>query len=408
MSTISADDTGFVAMRFLFICLVFAVFDVNPAQSQYVESTGASEEHFIAAHLDIVIDKILESASSRERAVASTIKVVVFPFHPSDFLITPRAGLSNSGERTIVFNDAFLLFLEGYLEAVIMGDVTNDPALPERWAHRHFAQVLMLNQSEMALPGRFIGWSDQRIGTFRENSELLFQSLKLAVITDFLLHEIGHHVLDAFYDVRTDDPDVMKAAERAADKWASGVFEKFASDKVDIVDKLNSSGRAFALSAMREIDAFLSSRNFQASRTHPSSSSRILAVLVDGGCADNRNQPAMKLLCLRLTEMAQSLEADDAGLDTYSKRANAGEAFASYRLGQVLLSRGDLVAACDQFQEAYDRGQKGWNLRFLAWCFEPESPTGKSNNMLAEDLYYQAAEDGWVEAQAWVRKFGSR
>ena len=54
------------------------------AIAQYVESTGAAEEHSISALLDDAITPILAFATEAEQATASRIKIVVVPFHPAD------------------------------------------------------------------------------------------------------------------------------------------------------------------------------------------------------------------------------------------------------------------------------------------------------------------------------------
>lgn len=395
-------------MRACLTSIVAVICWVGTVQAQYVESTGAFEEHGVNEYVNSYLGQIMAFATPEEQAMASAIRIVVFPSHPSQFVVTPRAFIGSTGDRAIVTDDAFLIFLDSYLEAFLMGNVLGDPYLPERWAYRYFAQVSLMNQGEMKQPGGFLKWSGERIDSFHNATAAAYTGLKFAVITDIMLHEIGHHVLDAFYDPRVDDPAAMKDAERAADRWAADLYSKFAAAKTKIGDKTNSAGRAFALLAMREVAAFISSSGIQSTPTHPTPSERIQAVLADGACIGTSEIYGMVELCVHLTEMAKALENDDGGLSTYSARADDGEAFASFRLGRFLFAHGKPVAACNRFQEAHDRGYRGRNLRFLAWCYEPESPTGRSDSSLAEDLYYQAASDGWAGARAWIRKFGTR
>lgn len=378
------------------------------ATAQYVESTGAAEEHSISAFLEDAIIPILAYATESEQKIASRIKFVVVPFHPADFVISPLAVKTSKGERIIILSDAFLLFLDGYLEAYLISEETGEEFLAERWAQRHFAQVSMLNQNPMQLPGQMFGLNDTEINEFRERTSDAFVGLKWMVLADILLHEIGHHAAELFYDPEVDTPEDMIAAETAADAWATELFAAFSRNQARVLDKSNSTGRAFALLAFRELTSFVSVADVRSSRTHPTPVSRVLAVLDDGACSQVQSTLNMEELCKKLEEVASSLEFDDRGYAAYLERARSGEAFAMYRLGQVLLGMGKSVEACSYFQDAHEAGLVGWNTRFLAWCFEPESPTGLSDPDFAEELYYLAAEDGWVEAQAWVRNFGTR
>lgn len=390
--------------------LLFLALSMYPTltKAQYVESTGASEEHMIAAFVEDHIGPVLDQASQQEQEISAGIKVVVVPFHPADFIITPQAAKSNQGERLIILSDAFLLFLDGYLEAYLLGEFIGEEFLAERWAQRHLAQVSMLNQSPMQLPGLFAGLNPEKIGHFREATSDSFSHLKWSVLNDILLHEIGHHTTNSFYNPNFDSSVEMIAAETSADQWASEVFEEFARDQESVLDKSNSVGRAFALLALREISTFVLTGDVRVSHTHPTPASRVKSVLYKGACSQEGQVIDMEVLCDKLRDVVRALENEDRGYATYFDRAKGGEAFATYRLGQVLLGEGKNNEACLHFDEAYNRGIKGWNTRFLAWCYEPESPTGFSDAKLAEKLYYQAAEDGWTEAQSWVRKFGTR
>lgn len=394
----------------LFKSLLLVSLSVFPvlANAQYVESTGASEEHIVVAYLDEDIRSMLRHASQEERRIAASIKVVVVPFHPADFIITPQAAISKEGERLIILSDAFLLFLDGYLETYLLGEFIGDDFIAERWAQRHLAQVSMVNQSPMVLPGQFASLNSDEISRFRETTSDIFSGLKWFVLTDILLHEICHHTTNSFYNPNFDSSAEMIAAEAAADQCASEVFEEFAQDQERILDKSNSVGRAFALLALREINAFVSTRDVRVSDTHPTPASRVRYVLYNGACTQREQIIDMEELCGKLRDVVRSLETEDRGYATYFDRAQDGEAFATFRLGQVLLGEGKINEACLQFEEAYKRGMRGWNTRYLAWCYEPESSTGFSDAKLAEEFYYQAADDGWAEAQSWVRKFGTR
>lgn len=390
--------------------LIFVALLVIPvlAEAQYVESTGASEEHLVVAYLDDHISSVLQHATSKEREIADNIKVVVVPFHPADFIITPQAAKSTQGERIILLSDAFILFIDGYLEAYLLGEYLGDEFLAERWAQRHFAQLSMLNHSPMLLPGQFAGLNSDEISHFRETTSDSFSGLKWYVLTDILLHEMGHHTTNSFYNPKFDNSAKMISAETAADQWSSEVFENFSQDREYILDKSNSVGRAFALLAIREISTFVSTADVRVSHTHPTPASRVKSVLSNGACSQEEHLIDIGAFCGKLRDVVQSLEAEDRGYAQYFERAKGGEAFATYRLGQILLAQGKNNEACLNFDEAYKRGIGGWNTRFLAWCYEPESPTGFSDAELAEELYYQAAEDGWAEAASWVRKFGTR
>ena len=382
---------------------IFALFLLYAQQSSAqavvgVDGSNADQVRMLVVKL---IQPILTVVPTADRKIAHSIEIRVVPGGPWP---GPRAGLANSGKRIITIPELYIDMQNQFPEIVFIAEQTNTPHLAERWTTYALWRLPPVYDHTVGgktkSPIDFFGYSDHQKSSFYEKHGTTLRTLASLALADVLLHEIGHHVTEAFYNTYTTPSSEARTLESRVDAWASNVFELF-SDKYPgwgLIDKRNLIGRMISILFLSEMKFFRLTANRPDLATHPPPHDRLEHVLSTSDCAVSSE---MKMLCNFVSKQLSAIDSDQRNEIHYDARADAGEVFALYQLAQIRMARGDHAGACEWLSK--DVGLKGPRHGYvmLGWCYAEgylgnTMPDGR-RLYWASEFYCESKKSGWVE-----------
>lgn len=338
-------------MRFL---LVFSVAVLCLAL--YPPSTGAVEVKYSQDQYLSLVEKVVDQSVrpfisrlpiKQQQALEDVVVSVERQFSPNAMALsidetTPKVLISHT----------FLQGVEAYIEAYLLSEALNNPILIEQyfseyfWSHHPSSQGI-----EPYLPSkRWHVSGDEQL--FLAQKSTLFE----AVVLDILLHELGHHVKNAFYHHRANQYTI-EASEKLADSWADHIKQVF-------LNRSESIGRLIVIGYIFEQDrwATLSDDHFYP-RILPWVSSQLPALCEDAESLSD------KKFCRRLDQDIENYYS--SRIETaYLERLQRGDLFANFPLGQIELAKSNFVDACSYFNESFIYGQVARAAIYVGWCYQ--------------------------------------
>jgi hypothetical protein len=349
--------------------------------------------------------------SDQEKASQITVKVV-----PGLSTSSPIAGFDQSGHRTIWVPTGFVWILHGYSEALFMElSGFTRPHFAEWWTR--YAVVRSLpgyDGDEIKRPGIYAGLKPSEYESFLQKHQALTNSIFALALADVLLHEIGHHVEDAFYRPDRNTAEEMKTAELIADEWSTNAWLGLTESGPRVVrDNLAVSlGRLVALSLLKDtyLVTYLGDDGLPQFSTHPALYDRLSNALSLEICEKGT---ARGSYCELAQKRLEKLVSSNSSISNYKQRAEDGEIHAFFRLGEIYLKRGDFKESCLQFSKTFFQGTYGGAdnqiYNYLGWCYQnryirsdaPKEVTDK----LAAKMFKTASKFGWLHARHQLKHF---
>ncbi len=359
-----------------------------------VRKTGAIYEKLVTYVASQVINPILSSRFN-ERKITDNIEIIV---QPSGGLIsdlhTAIAIPSNSSDNNkalIVISDGFIHGLDQYIATHLIGYQLSDKHLSERYFNYYFWRLRPVNDGEMPLPPEdWLGYTPKSFKKFKQGQSQLL----IVALTDILLHEIGHHVTDGFYDQFTSKKK-MKKIEKKADKWSQNAFSGDMKGATAI-------GRFFAVGYIFELERLTQFSNIG---THPPHLDRVWLTM-DDLCVSLGSE--RKDMCERFKQDVSLTFNAKANEKEYRQRISDGEVYAHFPLANILLKRGNRKEACNHYILAWEKAKVERATIHIGSCYDNEYLQDKSNKKAlanAKKFYRKAADLGFTDAKVYIRKF---
>lgn len=350
----------------------------------------------------------LRPTNEKNKLRATEIRIV-----PGGPFPGPQAGIEN-GTRLIVLPELFVLFLQEHVEASIYAAVSDQPNFAEWWLdYTLWRSPVFGNASDGpfyrgAAPKRpmlFGGATIDQADEFVSRYETLIIGSFNAALIDILLHELGHHAIDQWYVPGDTPASQARSIENSADIWATEAYEDLADayPGAGLIDNRNVAGRLFAIEYVFGLARWRASAQVTSGASHPEHVNRVSSVSSASDCDANSN---LAFFCEFVGERLQRMSTQ-AELETdYRRRAGQGESFASYRLGMILLGRGDRIGGCELMEKAGNRRAQ----HYVGWCFEfgyigTDLPTDAAKE-IAVLAYQVAAEAGWADSIWGLKRLG--
>ena len=398
--------SAIVFITFLFVHKVHAQTFQNLTNPRYVHSD-------ISSAVNGQVKFIMSHQNESDRNIANQIVVKVID---GSAVQTPLAGVS-SNSREILFTNGFIWLLHGYVEAYFLeASQRVRPHFTEWWVRHAITRSLPgYDGKPPSRPAIFAGMSNAEYKKFLNQTSRHLELVFLRTVVEILLHEIGHHVLNAFYDDKKDSPSMMKNAEKAADNWARLAWQKAARKNPKLFGgfETNTIGRLTALSLLKDMELFLTldENGLKASRSHPDLSFRLQLILGHENCIVSNNKKFCDWVYARLKYLQRAYSSSE----NYKKRAASGEIHAHLRLGEIAARQGrdHYPEACRHFLNALTKGTYGLRdtsvYQYIGWCYQnkyigkhlPESAT----DMLAKKSFRKASKLGWLHSRKQLQFF---
>ncbi len=383
-----------------------------PATAQTVTGPDRPATFIVRELVQNIIVPAVALRPPQERAVLRQVEIRVEQGGPFP---GPRAGVSN-GKRLILLPDIFVLQLQGHVEATVYAEVSNQPHFAEWWLDYTLWRSPIFGRisdgpfyrgTAPKRPLLFAGMTENQADAFVTQYRATILGMFNAALTDILLHELGHHAIDRWYDSDRTPPTEARAIEREADAWATSAHEDLvnAYPNAGGYDMRNVAGRLFAIEFVYGLTRWRSTAQVGSGATHPPFVSRVSSAASVSGCAGI--DAVIAGFCESIGERVEAMASQANAEASYRARAEEGESFAAYRLGQILLSRGDYENACAIMIEAGGRRAEHYN----GWCFEfsysGTSLPDATREQLATKAYEIGAEAGWADSIWGLRRLGA-
>ena len=383
------------------------------AYAQQMNYTGTPLEEFAAEILHGPVRTIMGAQDQSTQYASQQIIVTVRPGFPQQ---GPIATFSQNGQPMVILTSGYLEYLLQYTEAfgLEVGQYTR-PHFTEWWSRFYIVRnQIGYDGSRPSRPGRFAGMDDNSYKNFLDNNSSFLEATFSAALTEVLLHEIGHHVLQNTYNPHSASSSQMKASETAADKWATDAWSR-ASEKYPALFSdinVNLIGRLVALGALRNTQAVFSidPSGLQQSISHPEIYSRLDTTISNASCEGNS---PLKIACELAIDALDSLRNESVSRSAYERRAEAGEIFAYLKLGEIAQAAGDFRSACKHYENSVLLGTYGLRdnqiNQSLGWCYQNryagQEFTVEQTEQLAKSYFEKASELGWLHARAQLQFF---
>lgn len=298
-------------------------------------------------------------------------------------------ALSLAGKQPrILLNRKFISTLDSYAEAYLISRYTGRTHLPEAYLNEFFWSQHPFYEGpdiQSALDWSGIGLTD--VARFNKDKRQLME----AALLDILLHEMGHHSRQAFYNFRA-STYTKQANETKADNWALDKFAEYFPEAEGV-------GRLLIIGLIFERDRWSA---LAEDHSYPRLLPWVEAHL-QGICEDAVSNQ-LRQDCQRL-DNAISLYFSPEAEGEYRKRLDSGEHYASYPLGQILLSQNSFVDACTHFKESLTVGQVSRAAVYVGWCYQNGylQPDAPDSQVLALAQFRQALQSGYGDARDHLR-----
>lgn len=394
--------------------LLIALFAISwaPAIAQTVTGLDRPATFMVRELVQNIVVPAVALRPSKERTVLRQVEIRVEPGGPFP---GPRAGVPN-GQRLILLPEIFVLQLLGHVEATVYAEVSNQPHFAEWWLDYTLWRSPVFDRisdgpfyrgAAPNAPLVFAGMTVDQAGAFAAQYRATISEMFNAALIDILLHELGHHSIDRWYNSEQTPPTEARAIERAADAWAASAYEDLvnAYPNTGGFDKRNVAGRLFAIEYVFGLTRWRSTAQVGSGATHPPFITRVSSVASISDCAVI--DAVIPGFCESIGERVTAIASQASAEANYRARAAEGEMFAAYRLGRIFLSRGAYKDACAVMIEAGGRRAEHYN----GWCFE-FSHSGTSlpdatREQLAIKAYQIGANTGWADSIWGLRRLGA-
>lgn len=201
-------------MRFvLSITAVLSLLAFYPPVIQALEVSDTSDQYADTLHqLTVRLAPDLKQLPALQQQRLADVKIRLAD-HPRGL---PMALALPGDAPQILISEQFLDGLSHYIEVYLLARERQQP----QWIEQYFSQYFWNRHPDSAAAPVKSPWQLFAVGQ-EEQAQLLAekQRLFLSVLQDVLLHEMGHHAMDAFYHFRASSI-VREEGERKADEWA--------------------------------------------------------------------------------------------------------------------------------------------------------------------------------------------
>lgn len=398
---------------FFLLFLLFPLASGASAQA-IIGPDGEAKDRVSDLVTEIVIPTVrLLPPIERERIRSTQIRIVRGGPFPG-----PLAG-KDRGQRIILLPEIFVMQLYDYTTAQILASVYNQPHFAEWWLdYTLWRSPVFGSVSDGPFyrghapqrPLEYAGFGHDRAQSFRAKYNDHIEGAFVAALLDVLLHELGHHAKEAWYDENTPGR-VARQIEESVDAWASRTFNVFvqAYPNVGFIDVHNVLGRLFAISYLFSLDRWRAGARVEPGMTHPEHTVRIASLAATSDCS-GIVEGIMSDVCEGLHEQIGRITTQARAEENYRTRADRGEAFAQYRLALLAFRRGNYSEACESSLRSAGSTDRR-HFHYVGWCYEngyfaDGLPVGTAQ-MMAERSYAIAAEVGWADSQAALRRVQS-
>ena len=383
--------------------------------SVFAQSVSGPEGPATYVVREIVRDIVAPAVSlrpSEERGVLTQTEIRILPGGPFP---GPRAGIVN-GKRLIVIPEIFILQLRAHVEASIYASVNEQPYFPEWWLDYALWRSPVFGivsdgpfyrGDGPQMPLLFAGATIDQANMFISQFERQINGMFSAAIVDIILHELGHHAIDRWYIPGETPASQALKIEEAADRWATNAFEDLteAYPGAGFLDKRNVMGRLFAIEYIFGLSRWRSGAWVGSGFTHPEYVTRVSSAMTAPDCG--LLDAVFSGVCELIGDRLSAMQAQGSSEADYRRRMGDGESFATYRLGMILLARGDRRGGCELMLMA--REQRA--AHYAGWCFEfsyagadlPED----TRRQMAVQSYEIGANVGWADSIWGLRRLGA-
>lgn len=373
----------------IFIAFILALCIVTPIQAVQFHSTGVNSEELVRLAITYFINPTL-SSRFEERPITDNIHIKVVPNFGN--IHSFKIAFATPGPpRQIIISDGFLYGLNQYVAAYLIGVELNDQHFTERYFNYLLWRQRPINNGSLPKsPEKWINFKPTNEAKFEQNKLSFF---RIALI-DVLLHEIGHHATEGFYDEFTSNKSIRKIEEKA-DKWAQIAMS-------NISPGASALGRFFAVGYIFELERWF---KFSSSGSYPPYLHRVLST-TEGFCTNVDSATAS--LCKRIKDEIKKTFSSNASENDYRNRIKECEAYAHFPLANILLNRGNKAEACEHYLRAWKEAKVERAAIHIGSCYDNEYLRDKSNTEALENAkkYYNiAANLGFVEAKVYIDKF---
>lgn len=393
-------------------CLIFTVLLCLPFESnaQYVTSVDGAPKESIDKLFTVYVRSYLASLDAEQRTIAESIEIRVVRGGPWP---GPMAGFDKNGHRIINIPVMFDALLREYAVAYMISQVTGLAHFAEWWINYELWRSPVIYTGEVPKrPLDYFGYAKEKQDEFIGRYGATIDGIYVAAMTDVLLHEIGHHVINEFYDLRNTDSNEAQKAEIRVDQWAQNVIKGFSAKypNIGLIDRSNLMGRLISMLFLQELGSFSSTADVQKSPTHPENYARLREALKNSQCT--ADSPEMKKLCEFAYNVAEEMSKGVRDENHYRMRADNGETYTKFKLGLMTLRHGHLQESCHYMEDVLAAGGEKRALVYLGGCFE-QKVLGKDISdddryKIANAVYCRAAQIGWIDAKKFLDRLNQR
>lgn len=323
----------------------------------YAPSSSAIEVRSTSAQYSPIVQQIVvqdllpavEHLKGRQQRRIDSIVITVVE-HSRSF---GMAIAIEDNPPQILVNNHFLRGLDRYIEAYLIAEALGQPYRVEEYFSDYFWRYHpdFIGEKPLSPSETFPVEGLDLVGIqFKKESFLK------SVITDVLLHEIGHHAKQAFYSFRA-SPSVREIHEELADDWARDIARTMPGSE-------GSLGRLISIGYIFEQErwAVLAKDHYYPRMLH--SVVRQIPFLCRGELIYEKER-----FCDQLEGNIQ--EYFSRGIEeAYLGRIENGEHFASFPMAQIQMAKSNFVDACNYFNESLIYGQVSRAAIYVGWCYQ--------------------------------------
>ncbi|XWN29336.1 MAG: hypothetical protein ROR55_17765 [Devosia sp.] len=396
----------------LSILIVVALsFATGEALSQKITIRGAPPSPIVDAILRNGVPQIRLLLSPNEQQRLDSINIIL-----TDRALfgSPSAGIAPNGQRVILLNRRFLTLLYGYTHALFAATALSNPDEIEPYVYKIVSRQppVFNGLADDLNPFNYFKHDDPQ--RFWDQYGSIIENATLAAITDILVHEMGHHVLDAFYDPQFASREEIRVAEASADEWASAVMNKVADDMAqlsgmprELAQVFPSMGRFIAISFINLVENSSVGRPAAAQVGYPPHAVRVATSLPENCVSTSPEHVAVCEALRKLSKIPSSFDNKDDLLVHYTRLAEQGSLFGLFMKAKYTLHLGAEQEACQDFLRAYESGYGPESEMFLGWCYSYRpfymGVDREVGLTLAFNHHQNAAKEGWSFSQSYLR-----
>lgn len=350
--------------------------------------TGSHYEDFVGKLINNFVNPMLSSDFSSKK---TTDNISVIIAKDGGTISSLNVAYADPNSQRIVISDGFINGLEQYISAYLIGEKKGNSYLTEDYMNYMYWRQRPLNDGDLHMtPEKWSNYTPANLSSFKRNQGGLFAT----ALVDILLHEVGHHVTNGFYD-RFSSKNKIRKIERKADEWA----EKTLSEEFKGATTI---GRFFAVGYIFELDRIYM---FSKNKTHPPHFQRV-ASTTDGLCSELDDDK--KSLCEKLKQDIKQKFNAPLTENSYKERIEEGEAYAHFPLANILLSKGKRKEACEHYLKAWKNAKVERASIHVGSCYDNIYLKNRANTgalIKAKEFYNIAADLGFVDAKVYIKKY---